>query len=72
MPFIREAAISQDKTPSIDVIFDAVKRYPNFDWVVLQPTSPLRTSFHIDEAITLCKNKGAMSCASVTKVSQIY
>ena len=71
VPFIREAAISQDKTPSIDVVFDAIKRYPSFDWVVLlQPTSPLRTSFHIDEAITLCKNKGATSCASVTKVSQ--
>ncbi|MGB9578379.1 MAG: acylneuraminate cytidylyltransferase family protein, partial [Halothiobacillaceae bacterium] len=44
-PFVRPAELAQDDTSSIDVVFHALDQLPPFDWVVLlQPTSPLRTS----------------------------
>jgi CMP-N,N'-diacetyllegionaminic acid synthase len=71
VPFVRSSNLSQDSTPSIEVVLDAINRYPNFDWVILlQPTSPLRNSSHIDEAIKLCMKQKSMSCASVTEVNQ--
>ncbi|MDA9190438.1 acylneuraminate cytidylyltransferase family protein [Alphaproteobacteria bacterium] len=71
VPFIRAIELAQDETSSYDVVMDAISRVPNFDWVILlQPTSPLRTATHIDEAIKLCLQEERMSCVSVTKVSQ--
>ncbi len=71
VPFIRDIGLAKDETSSYDVVLDAIERVPNFDWIVLlQPTSPLRTAAHIDDAIELCLKEERMSCASVTQVSQ--
>jgi CMP-N,N'-diacetyllegionaminic acid synthase len=65
-PFVRDAALAGDKTPTIDVLVDALDRCPGHDWIVcLQPTSPLRTTEDIEAAITRCREAGAPACVSV-------
>lgn len=66
VPFVRDSMLAQDNTPSINVVFDAIERCPGFDWVLLlQPTSPLRSTEDIDNAIELCLKSHAKSCVSV-------
>jgi CMP-N,N'-diacetyllegionaminic acid synthase len=67
VPFVREARLADDKTPTMEVVLDAIERCPGFAWVVLlQPTSPLRTGRDIDQAIELCIERKAPSCVSVS------
>lgn len=71
VPFMRDAHLAGDTTPTIDVVLDAIERCPGFEWVVLlQPTSPLRTPGDIDAAIDLCATSGAQSCVSVTAAKE--
>lgn len=67
---IRPDEISSDTASSIDVVIHAVNIIDTpFDYIVLlQPTSPLRTSKNIDEAIELLFEKSANSIISVCKV----
>lgn len=49
----RSAELSSDKASSFVVIEDVLNRYSHVDYdyfVLLQPTSPLRTAQHIQEA----------------------
>jgi CMP-N-acetylneuraminic acid synthetase len=73
VPFIRAAALAADDSASLDVMVHAL------DWleaagerpdalVLLQPTSPLRTSRHIDEAIDCFAARKADCVVSVTEV----
>ena len=71
VPFKRAPQLAQDDTPSIDVILDALVHCDGYEWVVLlQPTSPLRTSADIDEAIQKCVALAAPACVSVCKAEQ--
>ncbi|PJZ53384.1 cytidylyltransferase domain-containing protein [Leptospira adleri] len=71
VPFVREAGLATDTATSIDVVIDALERCPGFDWVILlQPTSPLRTTEDIDAAMETCLSFGADSCVSVTEVEE--
>lgn len=71
VPFIRPKALSSDSSSSFDVVEHAVKYYREklgmeFDAaILLQPTSPLRTGRHIDEAFKLFFNKKADAVVSV-------
>lgn len=66
VPFMRSAELADDRAPTIDVVLDALQRLPGHDWVLLlQPTSPLRTTADIDGAIAQCIRLGAPSCVSV-------
>ncbi len=73
IPFIRPAELAEDNTPSLPVIQHAVsfmekeKSYKPDYIVLLQPTSPLRTSQHIDDAVKNLINSNADSIVSVTK-----
>jgi CMP-N-acetylneuraminic acid synthetase len=57
VPFLRPASLATDAATSMDVVFHALdwlEKEANYrPWAValLQPTSPLRTSRHLDEAI---------------------
>lgn len=65
-PFTRDGALATDDASSIDVVVDALQRVPGFDIVVLlQPTSPLRSTADIDGAIELLQSKGAPACVSL-------
>ncbi|MBP98390.1 acylneuraminate cytidylyltransferase [Candidatus Poribacteria bacterium] len=54
-PKLRRTELSQDNSSMIDVVNDALRWTDvNFDILcLLQPTSPLRTTNHIDEAILM-------------------
>ena len=56
----RQKKYSTDYIKSIDVVFDVLKKVKNFEpdlIILLQPTSPLRKSQHIDESIELLIRK---------------
>ena len=67
VPFVRPLEIAQDNTPGIDPILHAIKEVPGFDYVMLlQPTSPLRSTKDIDLSLEKCLYEDAPSCVSVT------
>lgn len=73
VPFIRPSSLAQDKSTTVDMIKHALKFYSEndevFDYIVLlQPTSPLRNSEHITEALELLIAKKADAIISVCKV----
>lgn len=70
VPFIRPNELATDAASTMDVVFHAINFYKQqhvfFDLiVVLQPTSPLRTSTDIDQAISLMKEKNVAAVVSV-------
>ena len=72
-PFRRPAELSGDETPMLDVVRDALARFEDVSVVVLlQPTSPLRTAAHIDEAVELLEATGADSVVSVVEVPHAF
>lgn len=78
VPFVRPKELAEDDTPALPVIKHAVdwlKENEDYapDYIVLlQPTSPLRTSRHIDEALERLINSDADSIVSVVKVPHQY
>lgn len=72
VPFIRPAALSDDKSTSVSVMLHALHELAQlgqqFDWIVLlQPTSPLRTGQHIDDAFSVLTQKESDAVISVCK-----
>ena len=67
VPFIRPEHLSSDEARSIDVVRHALETLPEaYDLLVLlQPTSPLRSTADIEGAVRLCVEAGASSCVSV-------
>lgn len=70
VPFLRPVSLASDVSSTVDVIKSVIEYYKNegkeFDFVLLlQPTSPLRGSAQIKEAIALLKEKKADSIVSV-------
>jgi CMP-N,N'-diacetyllegionaminic acid synthase len=71
VPFLREASLARDDTPTIDVVKDVLNRYPEYDKaVLLQPTSPLRTTQDIDELIENALAAQALSSVSVCQTEE--
>jgi CMP-N-acetylneuraminic acid synthetase len=73
VPFIRPVALADDTAASIDVVRYAVTVLEEegniFDYLLLlQPTSPLRTAKHIDEAVELLLEKKADGIVGVTEI----
>lgn len=77
-PFVRSDNLSQDNTPALPVIQHAVNWIEKNQGfiadiiILLQPTSPLRESKHIDEALGILKDSDADSVVSVVKVPHNY
>jgi CMP-N-acetylneuraminic acid synthetase len=74
VPFMRPSELAGDATPMVDVLRHALRfvereaGHPVDAVAVLQPTSPLRESFHIDAAIELLESSGADSVVTVVEV----
>lgn len=77
VPFLRPTALAGDEMGMLPVMRHAL------DWlaehgtaatalVLLQPTSPLRTARHIDEAVALLLDSGAETVVSVVEVPHQY
>ncbi|PWC09727.1 cytidylyltransferase domain-containing protein [Brenneria corticis] len=71
VPFIRPASLARDTSTTEDVIRHAVNfmsaRVDYDRIIILQPTSPLRTAFHIDDANLFFDEKSANAVVSVTE-----
>ncbi|KOY82378.1 acylneuraminate cytidylyltransferase family protein [Lysinibacillus sp. FSL H8-0500] len=71
VPFIRPIELAQDDTSTIDVIIHAIEQCKDFDYIVLlQPTSPLRTTEDIDDCIQKLIENKADFCVSVTETTK--
>ncbi len=71
VPFMRPEHLSNDTASSFDVVEHCIEFYQtqlnqSFDYIILlQPTSPLRTSADIENAIQLLNEKNADAVVSV-------
>lgn len=76
VPFLRPESISGDSAKSSDVVVHSIEFLESeceekYDYIILlQPTSPLRTTKHIDEAISVCIDNNKESLVSVKEVSE--
>ena len=65
----RPDELAKDTSTSFDAVKHTLDNLEEYDYVVLlQPTSPLRTSKHIDEAVELLLNKKADAVVSVCEM----
>lgn len=71
VPFVRPGELASDEASLVDVVIHAMQAEKSFDLVLLlQPTSPLRTTGDIDGALERMMSTGASSVVSVTEVSK--
>lgn len=75
VPFVRPKHLAKDNSKIIDVLIDLLKtlsdRNEVYDYIVLlQPTQPLRQTFHIDEAIRQSVDNNYKSLVSVNIVNE--
>lgn len=72
VPFKRPKALSKDRSTTTEVVIHLLKKLrinKNSIIILLQPTSPLRTTSHIDEAIQVFKGKRFIeNLISITKL----
>lgn len=68
VPELRPSYLSTDVATTQSVVFYTIEKYGNNADIViiLQPTSPLRSAKHIDEALELFVHKEAFSVVSLT------
>ena len=70
---LRSKKISKDKTSSEEVILDVLRKNKKFDYfILLQPTSPLRTNFDIDRSINLIISKKKNFLVSINRENKKY
>ena len=71
VPFRRPDHLATDEAGSMEVILHALEELPGYDYLVLlQPTSPLRTYYDIDEAFNHIVETGADACVSVCEAKE--
>lgn len=67
VPFMRPKELASDESPGIDPVIHALEMLPFVeDLLLLQPTSPLRQTFHIDEIFQLRENFKSDSAVSIS------
>lgn len=70
MTIKRPQELASDTASTFDAIEHTIKNMQSYDYLVLlQPTSPLRSASHIDDAIRLLDEKGADAVISVCEMS---
>ncbi|MFA7681905.1 MAG: acylneuraminate cytidylyltransferase family protein [Candidatus Peribacteraceae bacterium] len=78
VPFMRPRELASDEANSMDAIRHVLRELEKKEgyapplFVLLQPTSPLRTAEHIDEGIRLMLKTDADSVVSVTEVPSLF
>lgn len=74
VPFLRPNNLASDTSKTIDAVIHCIEELNKYNeeydyMVLLQPTQPLRQSWHIDEAIELILEKDEDALVSVSKVN---
>ena len=65
----RPNELASDTATTFDAVEHVIKNLEDYDYIVLlQATSPLRTSVHLDEAIQLLEKKNANAIVSVCEM----
>ena len=72
VPFLRPVELATDEAPTVDTVLHAVDALAGMGRsygrvMLLQPTSPLRASAHIDAASELLRTSGAEAVVSVAE-----
>ena len=68
IPYLRPKNFALDNSPTIDLVLDFLEKDKSItQFLLLQPTSPLRTSDDIDHVIELKRKKNVNSVVSVCK-----
>lgn len=75
VPFLRPESLALDTSKNIEVLIHAINELSlvgeKYDYVlILQPTQPLRNSYHIDEAIKFLIDSEEDNLVSVSKVKE--
>lgn len=71
VPFLRPAELATDSATSVDVLTHALGECPGYKvFVLLQPTSPLRTAADLDQAYLRMQTAGAEGCVAVSEATQ--
>ncbi|MCK4441382.1 MAG: acylneuraminate cytidylyltransferase family protein [Sulfurovaceae bacterium] len=66
---VRPDKLASDTATTFDAIKHTIENFEKYDYIVLlQPTSPLRSAQHIDEAIKLLNEKNADAIVSVCEM----
>ncbi len=66
VPFVRPKNLASDKSKTISVVMHLLSKVEEYDYIILlQPTSPLRSSQDIDNCIRLLINKNKDSLVSL-------
>jgi CMP-N,N'-diacetyllegionaminic acid synthase len=72
VPFLRPKKLSNDRASSVDVALHALKKIKankNDIFILLQPTSPLRNTSHIDNALKIFeKNRFVENVVGISKL----
>ena len=67
VPFLRPKELAKDDSPGIDPVFHALEMLPEVeDLILLQPTSPLRQTKHINEIFEFREKFQGDSVVSIT------
>lgn len=68
IPFMRPSELALDQTPGLAPVLHALEQLPQYDSVLLlQPTSPLRSTEDINACLSLATQQHAQSVVSVTE-----
>lgn len=71
VPFIRPFELARDDTPGIEPVLHCLSQIKSCDYVLLlQVTSPLRTTFDIDSCIEFCISNDSPACVSVVETAE--
>ena len=77
VPFMRPNELASDSASSIDAVIHAIQALKDlhsdsYEYIILlQPTSPLRTSQHIDEAVGLLLDRNAEGIVSICEADNL-
>lgn len=71
VPFLRPAELARDDTPGVAPVLHALEQLTTYDTVLLlQPTSPLRTTADIDDCVVQARRLDAPCMVSVSEAHQ--
>ncbi len=74
VPRLRSKSLSMDHTSSIDTVLDFVEYFENNvgEILLIQPTSPLRFSSHIDDFMKIVRDKISTQCVAVREITKYF
>ena len=71
VPFLRPVELAQDDSLGITPVIHALEQFPEVEQVLLlQPTSPLRTTADIDGIVKMCQEAQAPAAVSICEPSK--